>query len=55
MEEDLEQKCFVSSVDRYVFNSYPGEWEKRRGGKYVFNYLLFLVHLVQKDPMDMNG
>jgi len=53
--EDLEQKCFVSSIDRFVFNNYPGEWEKRRGGKYAWNYLLFFINLLDKDPEEYNG
>eukprot|EP00961_Rhodomonas_salina_P124732 1681031-Rhodomonas_salina.1 len=55
MAADLEQKCFVSSVDRFVFNSFPGEWEKRRGGKYIFNYLFYFVTLLRKDPEELNG
>eukprot|EP00961_Rhodomonas_salina_P159791 2152044-Rhodomonas_salina.1 len=26
----------------------PGEWEKRRGGKYAWNYLLFFINLLDK-------
>eukprot|EP00961_Rhodomonas_salina_P059903 804375-Rhodomonas_salina.1 len=34
-KNDLEQKCFVTGVDRHTFNQFPGEWEIRRGGKYA--------------------
>lgn len=55
LKEDLEKKCFVSSIDRFVFNSYPGEWEKRRGGKYAWNYLLFFTQLAYQDEEEYNG
>mmetsp|Transcript_32457 Transcript_32457/g.76459 ORF Transcript_32457/g.76459 Transcript_32457/m.76459 type:complete len:428 (+) Transcript_32457:2-1285(+) len=55
LREDLETKCFVSSIDRFVFNQYPGEWEKRRGGKYAWNYLLFFTYLAEKDAEEYNG
>mmetsp|Transcript_16489 Transcript_16489/g.25600 ORF Transcript_16489/g.25600 Transcript_16489/m.25600 type:complete len:401 (+) Transcript_16489:1-1203(+) len=53
--EDLDRKCFVSSVERTDFNDYPGEWEKRQGGKYAWNYLLYLTYLERKDMEDYNG
>ncbi len=40
---------------RFVFNNYPGEWEKRRGGKYAWNYLLFFTYLAEKDSEEFNG
>ncbi len=40
---------------RFVFNNYPGEWEKRRGGKYAWNYLLLFTHLAEKDAEEFNG
>ena len=53
--EDLEQKCFVSSIDRFVFNSFPGEWDKRGGGQYAWSYLLFMTYLLDKDQDEFNG
>ncbi len=48
-------KLNVISLGRFVFNNYPGEWEKRRGGRYAWNYLLFFIHLLDKDPEEYNG
>lgn len=44
-----------SVARRFVFNQYPGEWEKRRGGKYAWNYLLFFTYLAEKDAEEYNG
>lgn len=50
---DLENKCFVSSIERFVFNRYPGEWEKRQGGRYAWKYLLFFLYLLDKDAEEV--
>jgi len=52
---DLETKCFISSIERFVFNDYPGEWEKRQAGRYAWKYLLFFLFLFDKDPEEYNG
>lgn len=52
---DLEEKCFVSSIDRFTFNSYPGEWEKRRGGMYAWNYVHFTSYLFEKSSEEYTG
>mmetsp|Transcript_46370 Transcript_46370/g.108883 ORF Transcript_46370/g.108883 Transcript_46370/m.108883 type:complete len:1255 (-) Transcript_46370:266-4030(-) len=53
-KNDLEQKCFVTGVDRHTFNQFPGEWEIRRGGKYALRYLLYLKFLFDEDAGDYN-
>eukprot|EP00293_Proteomonas_sulcata_P007365 CAMPEP_0184307928 /NCGR_PEP_ID=MMETSP1049-20130417/16529_1 /TAXON_ID=77928 /ORGANISM="Proteomonas sulcata, Strain CCMP704" /LENGTH=371 /DNA_ID=CAMNT_0026620517 /DNA_START=72 /DNA_END=1187 /DNA_ORIENTATION=- len=55
LRQDLEQKCFVSSIDRFVFNNYPGEWEKRQGGRYAWNYLFFFYNLMEKEEDERSG
>mmetsp|Transcript_17701 Transcript_17701/g.40030 ORF Transcript_17701/g.40030 Transcript_17701/m.40030 type:complete len:1724 (-) Transcript_17701:23-5194(-) len=50
----LESKCFISGIDRFKFDDYPGEWEKREAGKYAWNYLFFLRWLSLHDPQDYN-
>ena len=52
---DLENKCFVSSIERFVFNRYPGEWDKRQAGRYAWKYLLYFLFLLDKDPEEYNG
>jgi len=52
---ELESKCFVTGLERHRFSKYAGEWETRRGGKYAIRYLLYLKHLLDKDPADYNG
>jgi len=52
---DLEKKCFVSSIERFVFNRYPGEWEKRQGGRYAWMYLLFFLYLLDKDAEEVRS
>mmetsp|Transcript_36720 Transcript_36720/g.57378 ORF Transcript_36720/g.57378 Transcript_36720/m.57378 type:complete len:838 (-) Transcript_36720:1502-4015(-) len=54
-KEDLNNKCFVTSIDRFVFASYPGEWDKRKDGQYAWRYLLFLSYLQDKDPEEYTG
>jgi hypothetical protein len=52
---DLEDKCFISSIDRFTFNSYPGEWEKRRGGQYAWHYIHYTSYLFEKPSEDYTG
>lgn len=40
---------------RFVFQDYAGEWEKRKNGKFAWNYLLYFSHLRHKDPEEYNG
>lgn len=54
-KEDLEQKCFISSLERYAFADFPGEWEKRRGGKFAWNYLHYSSYLNSADPDEFDG
>lgn len=53
--QDLEQRCFISSIERFVFNNYPGEWEKRRGGQYAWNYLFYFLYLINRNKETYNG
>jgi len=52
---DLEDKCFISSIDRFTFNSYPGEWEKRRGGQYAWHYIHYTSYLFEKSSEEYTG
>jgi len=52
---ELENKCFVTGLDKEAFNDYPGEWEARKEGEYALRYLLLLKHLLDKDPADYTG
>lgn len=38
-----------------MFQNYPGEWDKRKSGKFAWNYLLYFSHLRRKDPEEYNG
>ncbi len=46
--EDVNDKCFITGLDRFEFHTYPGEWEMRSGEKFAWRYLLFLRHLSNK-------
>jgi hypothetical protein len=52
---DLDQRCFISGVNRYEFNNYPGEWEARAGGRYAWNFFLYIRHLHTIEAQDRNG
>ncbi len=44
----MNDRCFITGLDRFEFHAYPGEWEMRSGDKYAWRYLLFLRHLTQR-------
>lgn len=54
-KDDLSSNCFISSLDRHTFSEYPGEWEKRKDGKFAWNYLHYFCYLQQKDPEEYSG
>lgn len=54
-KDDLSSNCFISSLDRHTFSDYPGEWEKRKDGKFAWNYLHYFCYLQQKDPEEYSG
>ena len=53
--QDLNQRCFISGISRFDFNNYPGEWECRAGGRYAWNFFLYLRHIEKIDLQDRNG
>lgn len=54
-KNDLESKCIVTSLHRFDFSGYPGEWEQRSGGKLVWNYLMYLHRLMLMEQEEFNG
>lgn len=56
LEDDMNTKCFICSIERYVFdkNSY-GYSAHIKQDHNVWQYLYFLVHLKCKDPTEFNG
>ncbi|KAJ1494559.1 hypothetical protein T484DRAFT_1765340 [Baffinella frigidus] len=53
-EKAMEERCFISEIERFKFDGFPGEWEQRRGGKYVWNYFHFIEWLQRQDPADLS-
>mmetsp|Transcript_33620 Transcript_33620/g.79353 ORF Transcript_33620/g.79353 Transcript_33620/m.79353 type:complete len:948 (-) Transcript_33620:361-3204(-) len=47
--KEMEEKCFISGVDRFKLDGIPGEWAGRRKGQYTWNYLFFLFWLLVQD------
>ena len=54
-EHELENKCFITGLEKEAFNDYPGEWDARKDGECARKYLLFLKYLLDKDPADYTG
>ena len=52
---ELENKCFITGLEKEAFDDYPGEWDARKEGEYTIHYLLFLKYLLDKDPADYTG
>eukprot|EP00281_Chroomonas_sp_CCMP1168_P011530 CAMPEP_0206281136 /NCGR_PEP_ID=MMETSP0047_2-20121206/38968_1 /ASSEMBLY_ACC=CAM_ASM_000192 /TAXON_ID=195065 /ORGANISM="Chroomonas mesostigmatica_cf, Strain CCMP1168" /LENGTH=128 /DNA_ID=CAMNT_0053711279 /DNA_START=80 /DNA_END=463 /DNA_ORIENTATION=- len=53
--DDLSNNCFISSIDRHSFSGYPGEWDKRKEGRFAWHYLHYFCYLQQKDPEEYSG
>ncbi|KAJ1475801.1 hypothetical protein T484DRAFT_3150080 [Baffinella frigidus] len=51
----MEERCVVSEIERFRFDGFPGEWEQRRGGKYVWNYFHFIEWLQRQPPGDLSA
>jgi hypothetical protein len=52
---ELQNKCFITGLEKEAFDDYPGEWDARKEGEYAIHYLLFLKYLLDKDPADYTG
>eukprot|EP00960_Hanusia_phi_P076575 768580-Hanusia_phi.AAC.9 len=50
-ESYLKSRCFISGSEEFKFHDFPGEWEKREGGKYVWNYLYLFRKLLHDDDI----
>mmetsp|Transcript_5130 Transcript_5130/g.11360 ORF Transcript_5130/g.11360 Transcript_5130/m.11360 type:complete len:181 (+) Transcript_5130:2-544(+) len=54
-KQDMEKRCIISDIERFRFDGFPGEWEQRRGGKYVWNYFQFIEWLQRQSPTDLSA
>jgi hypothetical protein len=56
LEDDMNTKCFICSIERYVFDKNSYGYKAHIGQDHnVWQYLYFLVHLKCKDPTEFNG
>ncbi len=56
-EEDIANKCFICSIDRYTFDRYTqgGFLVHIKEEHNMWQYIFFMVHLNVKDPNNYTG